>query len=45
MEITIPANECCVDGHRGRSNPEVALIERKAAALLSSFDISIPVSG
>jgi hypothetical protein len=45
MQVTIPANERCVDGQRGRSNPEIVLIERKAAALLISLDICIPVSG
>ena len=45
MEVTISANERCIDGQRGRSNPEVVLVERKAAALLSSLDICIPVTG
>jgi hypothetical protein len=45
MEVTISANERCVDGERGRSNPEVVFIERNATALLRSLDICIPVAG
>ena len=45
VEVTISANEGCVDGQRRRSNPEVVFIERKAAAVLGSLDVCIPVTG
>jgi len=45
MEVTVSADERCVDGKCGRSNPEVVLIERKPAALLRSLHICIPITG
>ena len=45
MEVTISGNERCVDGQRGRGNPEVILIKRKPAALLRSLYICIAVTG